>query len=95
MSIAPIEFMDVSKGVKLMTMPKGIRVQQYLDDWLDRVCLQHTQALVRMCQELGWLVNLEKSAVLVPDRAANSHRKTSSPWPTAYKTHSVASQKQL
>ena len=26
-----------------------------------RVCLQHTQVLVRMCRHLGWLVNVEKS----------------------------------
>ena len=26
-----------------------------------QVCLQHTQDLVKMCQQLGWLVNLEKS----------------------------------
>ena len=39
---------------------------KYLDDWLvrassHRVCLQHTQILMRMCQRLGWLVNVEKS----------------------------------
>ena len=36
------------------------------DDWLVRAkspqaCLQHTQILVQLCQDLGWLVNLEKS----------------------------------
>ena len=49
-----------------MAMHKGIRIHQYLDDWLVRarshqVCLQHTQELVKMCQDLGWLVNVEKS----------------------------------
>ena len=49
-----------------MAIHKGIRIHQYLDDWLVRarshqVCLQHTQDLVKICQELGWLVNLEKS----------------------------------
>ena len=49
-----------------MTIHKGIRIHQYLDNWLVRaryhqVCLQHTQDLVKICQELGWLVNLEKS----------------------------------
>ena len=33
-------------------------------------------------------------AVHVPDRVANSHRETSSPRPTAYETHTVASQSQ-
>ena len=46
---------------------KGVeRIHQYLADWLVRarshqVCLHHTQDLVKICQELGWLVNLEKS----------------------------------
>ena len=49
-----------------MAIHKGIRIHQYLDDWLVRatshqVCLQHTQDLMKICQELGWLVNLEKS----------------------------------
>ena len=49
-----------------MAIHKGIRIHQYLDDWLVRagshqVCVQHTQELVQMCQELGWLVNLDKS----------------------------------
>ena len=56
----------VSKEVKLMAIHKGIRIHQYLDDWLVRarsqhLCLQLTQILVKMCQDLGWLVNLEKS----------------------------------
>ena len=66
LSTAPLEFTVVAKEVKLMGTQKGIRVHQYLDDWLvrassHRVCLLHTQILVRMCQELGWLVNVEKS----------------------------------
>ena len=49
-----------------MAIHKGIRIHQYLDDWLVRAtshqaCLQHTQDLVQICQELGWLVNLDKS----------------------------------
>ena len=56
----------VAKEVKLMAIHKGIRIHKYLDDWLLRsrshqVCLQHTQDLVRMCQDIGWLVNLDKS----------------------------------
>ena len=66
LSTAPMEFTVVAKEVKLMAIHKGIRIHQYLDDWLVRaryhqVCLQHTQDLVKICQELGWLVNLEKS----------------------------------
>ena len=61
-----MEFIAIAKEVKLMALHKGIRTHQYLDDWLVRarsyeVCLQHTQELVKMCQKLGWQVNLEKS----------------------------------
>ena len=66
LSTAPLEFTVIAKEVKLMAIHKGIRIHQYLDDWLvratsHRVCLQHTQVLVEMCQKLGWLVNVEKS----------------------------------
>ena len=49
-----------------MAIQKGIRIHQYLDDWLVRarshhICLQYTQLPVKMCQSLGWLVNIEKS----------------------------------
>ena len=66
LSTAPMEFTVLAKEVKLMAIHKGIRIHQYLDDWLVRarsqhLCLQHTRLLVKMCQNLGWLVNLEKS----------------------------------
>ena len=51
-STAPMEFTVVAKEVKLMALQRGIRIHQYLDDWLVRAtslqtCLQHTQTLVR------------------------------------------------
>ena len=66
LSTAPMEFTVLAKEVKLMAIHRGIRAHQYLDDWLVRarsqhICLQHTQILVKNCQDLGWLVNLEKS----------------------------------
>ena len=66
LSTAPLEFTVIAKEVKLMAIHKGIRIHQYLDDWLVRArshqaCLQHTQILVETCQTLGWLVNLDKS----------------------------------
>ena len=66
LSTAPMEFTVVAKEVKLMATRKVIRIHQYLDDWLvrattHRTCLQHTQTLVKICQDLGWLVNVEKS----------------------------------
>ena len=66
LSTAPMEFTVIAKEVKLMATQKGIRLHQYLDDWLvratsHRACLLHTQDLVQMCRDLGWLVNIEKS----------------------------------
>ena len=66
LSTAPMEFSVVAKEVKLMALQKGIRIHQYLDDWLVRatshqICLQHTLTLVALCRELGWLLNQEKS----------------------------------
>ena len=66
LSTAPMEFTVIAKEVKLMATQKGIRLHQYLDDWLvratsHRACLQHTQVLVQLCRQLGWLVNIEKS----------------------------------
>ena len=66
LSTAPMEFTVVAKEVKLMAMHRGIRIHQYLDDWLVRdtsyhTCLQHTKTLVKIYQDLGWLVNVEKS----------------------------------
>ena len=63
---APLEFTVIAKEVKLMALHKGIMIHQYLGDWLARArshqtCLRHTQELVRLCRNLGWLVNLEKS----------------------------------
>ena len=64
-----MEFTVAAKEVKLMALQRGIRIQQYLDDWLVRAsshetCLQHTQNLVVLCQDLGWLVNKEKSELV-------------------------------
>ena len=58
LSTSPMEFTVVAKEVKLMAILKGIRIHQYLDDWLVRArshetCLRHTQDLVKMCQQLG------------------------------------------
>ena len=66
LSTAPLEFTVIAKEVKLMATCQGIRIHQYLDDWLVRagshqLCLRHTQHLVKICQDLGWLVNLDKS----------------------------------
>ena len=61
--------------VKLMAQAKGIRIHQYLDDSLLRapspeLCLQHTQTLLALCRQLGWIINLTKSE-LVPKQVFN------------------------
>ena len=59
LSTAPMEFTVIAKEVKLMATHQGVRIHQYLDDWLVRATSPQTCA--KMCQDLGWLVNLEKS----------------------------------
>ena len=59
LSTAPLEFTKVVKEVKLMAQARGIRIHQYLDDWLLRApcqvtCLLHTQTLLDLCHSLGW-----------------------------------------
>ena len=66
LATAPLEFTKVVKEVKLMAQARGIRIHQYLDDWLLRApcpetCLRHTQTLLALCQQLGWVVNMKKS----------------------------------
>ena len=57
--------------MKLIAQVRGIRIHQYLDDWLLRApspetCLQHTQTLLALCHELGWVVNMKKSELTPP-----------------------------
>ena len=40
LSTVPMEFTVVVKEVKLIALQKGIRIQQYLDDWLVRAAQQ-------------------------------------------------------
>ena len=66
LSTASMKFTVVVKEVRLLAQNKGIRIHQYLEDWWVRdtshqACLKHIQILVALGQELGWVVNLEKS----------------------------------
>ena len=52
--------------VKLMALSRGLRLHQYLDDWLIRSQTQeeaqvNTQAVVDLTQSLSWIINQEKS----------------------------------
>ena len=66
MATAPLEFTRIVKEVKLVLQSRGIRVHQYVDDWLLRAntrhqCQLHTRELFHVVQELGFVINFEKS----------------------------------
>ena len=63
---APQVFTMIVKEVKLMALSSGLRLYQYLDDWLIRSESQeeaqvNTQPVVDLAQSLGWIINQEKS----------------------------------
>ena len=56
----------IVKEVKLMALSRGLRLHQYLDDWLIRSQSEeeaqvNTQAAVDLTHSLGWIINQEKS----------------------------------
>ena len=66
LATVPQVFTMLVKEVKLMALTRGIRLHQYLDDWLIRAQSQeeaqvNTQAVVELTQSLGWIINQEKS----------------------------------
>ena len=63
---SPQVFTMFVKEVKVMALSRGLRLRQYLDDWLIRSQSQeeaqvNTQAMVDLTQSLGWIINQEKS----------------------------------
>ena len=65
LATAPQVFTMIVKEVKLMALSRGLRIHQYLDDWLIRSQFQeeaqvNTQAVVDLTQSLGWIINQEK-----------------------------------
>ena len=67
---APLEFTRIVKVVKLIAQARNLRIHQYLDDWLlwsptKAQGLIDSQNLVKLAQELGWIINFQKSE-LVP-----------------------------
>ena len=63
---APLEFTRVVKEVKFIALSQGVRIHQYLDDWLVRAkdpdsCARDVQKLISLVGKLGWIVNLKKS----------------------------------
>ena len=66
LATAPQVFTMIIKEVKLMALSRGLRLHQYLDDWLIRSQSQeeaqlNTQAVVDVTQSLGWIIIQEKS----------------------------------
>ena len=66
LATAPQVFTMIVKEVKLMALSRGLRLHQYLDDWLIRSQSQeeaqvNTQAVVDLTQSLRWIINQEKS----------------------------------
>ena len=66
LATAPQVFTMIVKEVKLMALSRGLRLHQYLDDWLIKSQSQeeaqvNTQAVVDLTQCLGWITNPEKS----------------------------------
>ena len=54
------------KGSQLMALSRGLRLLQFLDDWLIRSQSQedaqvNTQAVVDLTQSLGWIIDRKKS----------------------------------
>ena len=66
LATAPLIFTSIVKEVKLMALQSGIRLHQYLDDWLihapsEQQCTVQTQKLLKLVKDLGFIVNLKKS----------------------------------
>ena len=65
-------FTMIVKEVKLMALSRGIRIHQYLDDWLIRAqspeeSSHNTKVVVDLTESLGWMINQVKSE-LIPTR---------------------------
>ena len=66
LATVPQVFTMIVKEVKLMALSRGIRLHQYLDNWLIRAqsleeAQVNTQTVVDLTQSLGWIINQEKS----------------------------------
>ena len=66
LATAPLIFTGIIKLVKLIALQSGIRLHQYLDDWLIRApseqeCRDQIQKLQKLEKDLGFIVNLKKS----------------------------------
>ena len=65
LSSAPWIFTMVTREFAPLIHTQNTALHQFLDDWLGRAmsrdwCAEH-RALVLLCKDLGWVINLEKS----------------------------------
>ena len=61
-AMIPLKFTMVAQEVKLMALAEGIRIHQYIDNWLMRAqtqqqCQENTHRLIHLVQSLGWIIN--------------------------------------
>ena len=65
LATAPLIFTSIVKEVNLIAVQSGIRLHQYLDDWLihapSEQCTVQTPKLLKLVKDLGFIVNLKKS----------------------------------
>jgi len=69
LNTAPRLFTKVGAQLKKMGIRMGILLHQYIDDWLNRALSEadvgrKTQLLLQLIDELGWIVNLDKSDLI-------------------------------
>lgn len=74
LSTAPFLFTRILQPVSAWVHARGIRLTRYLDDWLiaasDQVSSsEHTGVVTQLCQDLGLMVNSQKSD-LIPSQTA-------------------------
>jgi hypothetical protein len=72
LTTAPHLFTRVVEPLAIWARSQGIHIHVYPDDWLilaeeEETLHQHTQKVLSKARELGWIVNLQKSA-LKPSR---------------------------
>ena len=63
---APQVITMIVKEVKLMALSRGIRIHQYIDDWLigaqsPEESAHNTKVVVNLTESLGWIINQVKS----------------------------------
>ena len=68
---APLVFTKIVKEVKLLALQQGIRLDQYLDNWVIHVPPRRSathKSLLSLVKELGFVANLKNSELLPSQR---------------------------